>query len=422
MANAFSKEERVAFEDLLEKFDDNMVMSKAVRKYETDQVMMERANDTIWRPQPYIAQSYSGSDATSNFGDNTQMAVPSAINTQRHSTLNLNARELRDLLQERRFGEAAAQKLASDVNVSILTAASNLGSLVVPIAAAASGFDDVAQADAIMNEQGVMGYDRKLFLSTRDYNGMANNLSQISRSFGNTKSDNAYERAYVGPVAGFDTFKMDYANRIAAAGGGALLTIDTQAAANNYYTPRATSTAVTGEVQNVDNRFQTITITSTVGVAAGDAFTVGGVEAVHHITKNSTGELKTFRVVSVVDGTDLVITPPIISNQGSTDAEAQYQNVVVTPNATAPIVFLNANAANINPFWQKDCLEILPGRLAVPTDAGAAVMRAVSANGLEIVMQKQFDINTQKTKYRWDVLYGVVNLNPEMSGIMIFGQ
>ena len=173
----------------------------------------------------------------------------------------------------------------------------------------------------------------------------------------------------------------------------------------------------------MDNRFQTITVTSTTNVAAGDSFTIANVNAVHHITKGDTGQLKSFRVVSVPSSTTLVITPPIISNQGGTDAEAQNQNVVVTSAASnAAIVFLNTVTGFMNPFWQKDSLEILPGRYAVPTDAGAAVMRASTDQGIELVMTKQYDINTMKTKYRLDTLYGVVNKQPEMSGIIMFSQ
>jgi P22 coat protein - gene protein 5. len=76
----------------------------------------------------------------------------------------------------------------------------------------------------------------------------------------------------------------------------------------------------------------------------------------------------------------------------------------------------------MNPFWSKDAIEILPGRLAVPNDAGAATMRATTDNGVEIVMSKQFDINTQRTKFRVDTLYGVVNKQPQMSGVIMFGQ
>jgi hypothetical protein len=185
----------------------------------------------------------------------------------------------------------------------------------------------------------------------------------------------------------------------------------------------ATSVAATGESANVDNRFQTITHSSvTTELAAGDAITIDGVVAVHHITKQSTGELKTFRIVQRLTATTSVITPPIISAQGGTDAELQYQNVIVTTSAAATVDRLNVDAAPINCFWQKDALELLPGRYAVPADAGAAVMRASTDQGIELVMQKQYDVNTMKTKYRLDCLFGVVNKQPEMSGILLFGQ
>jgi hypothetical protein len=300
MANSFSKEERVAFENILEGFHDALVLSRNVGIYTTDQVMMERTNDVIWRPQPYIGESINaapGTDISASYKNFTQLSVPSSISFSKAVPFTLNALELRDALQEDRLGAAAKQKLASDINVAIMNVASLQGTLVVKRTAAATGYDDVAQADAIMNEQGVPDYDRTLALSSRDYNGMANDLSKASRSFGNEKSDSAYERSRVGMVAGFDTLKLDYANRLTAAAGGGSLTIDTQNAAVNYLVPAATSTSVGGQI-NVDNRYQTVTVSSTTNVAAGDAFTIAGVEAVHHITKQSTGQLKTFRVIS----------------------------------------------------------------------------------------------------------------------------
>lgn len=427
MANSFSKEERVAFEDLLEGFQDALVLSRNVAVYNTDQTMMERANNTIWRPQPYIAQSINSTPGTAIAGYQgmTQLAVPATLGYSKTVPWEMTTLDLRDALQEGRLGDSAKQKLASDINVAIMGAAANLGSLVVPIAAAAGDYDDVALCDAIMNEQGVPDYDRFLALSSRDYNGLAGNLVGTARSFGNQKSDKAYERSYVGMVSGFDTYKMDYANRKAAAAGGASITIDTDGVGTQAnYTPQATSTSVGGKI-NVDNRFQTVTVSSTTNVAAGDAFTIAGVQAVHHITKQSTGQLKTFRVVSVDSDTTMTITPPIIGAQGvsPTDAQLQYKNVsVVTPSNTAAIVWLNVNTAQVNVFWQRDSLEILPGRYAVPADAGVAVMRATTDQGIELVMQKFYDIDSMTIKYRLDTLFGVVNKNPEMSGILLFNQ
>lgn len=421
MSNAFSKEERVAFEQMLEGFQDALVLSRNVSVYKTNATQMERANNIIWRPQPYIAQSFDGTDMTGNFGDSTQLAVPSQININKVSTWVMTANDLNDALQEGRLGDAAKQKLASDINVSIMNKLAATATLVVKRTTAASGFDDVAQCEAIMNEQGVNQEGRKLALSTRDYNGMAGNLA--SRTLDNSKSLTAYDRAKVGMVASFDTYKLDYGNRQAAAAGTSV-TIN---GANQYYTPVATRTAATGETENVDNRYQNIAITVGGGtVAVGDCFTIADVYAVHHITKQSTGQLKTFRITAIISGSGgtgtVQISPPIISAGGGTDAELQYQNVDSTPASGAALVFLNTVAANINPFWVQDAVEIIPGGFVVPENAGAAVMKASTDQGFQMQLMKQFDINTRKIFYRLDTFYGVNNLQPEMTGIILFSQ
>lgn len=422
MANAFNKEERVAFENILEGFQDALVLSRNVSVYPTNGTEMERASDVIWRPQPFISQSFAGTDQSANFRDYAQLAVPATIGFSRSVPWTMSAKELRDALQEQRLGDAAKQKLASDINVSVMNVAANQGTLVVKRTVAATGFDDVALMDAIMNEQGVQSFDRYAAFSSRDYNNMASNLA--SRGTMQGKPVTAYEKAYVGNVSGFETFKLDYANRLTAAAGTSV-TIN---GANQYYTPKAISIASTGETANVDNRYQNIALTVGGGtVKVGDAFTIAGVNAVHHITKGDTGQLKTFRIIAQVSGSSgatgtYTISPPIISGQGATDAELEYQNVTATPANSAAVTFLNTASANVNVFWQKDALEILPGRYAVPDDAGTAVMRATTDQGIELVMQKFYDINTMRTKYRLDTLYGVVNKQPEMSGIILFSQ
>ena len=423
MANAFNKEERVAFENILEGFQDALVLSRNVSVYNTDSTMMERARDTIWRPMPYIAQSFTstvGSSISANYDDMTQLSVPATLGFSKTSAWKLNAKELRDALQEGRLGTAARQKLASDINVAVMNVAANQGTLVVAVAGAAGDYDDVALCDSIMNEQGIAMENRYLALNSRDYNGLAGNLAVATRSFGNAKSDKAYERNYVGMVAGFETYKLDYGNRITAQ--ATAVTIATNGAQVRYV-PQATSSSVGGQI-NVDNRYQTVTVSTTVGVNAGDAFQIAGIEAVHHITKLSTGQLKTFRVISVDSGTTMTISPPMIgANSAPTDAELQYKNInVASTSATASINWLNDNAAGVNCFWSKDAIELLPGRYSVPTDAGAAIMRASTDQGIELVMQKFYDIDTMTTKYRLDTLFGVTMSNPEMAGILLFGQ
>lgn len=416
MSNAFSKEERVAFEQLLEGFNDMLVMSRLVKKYMTDQQAMERSFNTIWRPMPYISQSFAGIDMTGNFNGYTQLAVPAQINQPRSVPWTMTALELRDALQENRLGDAAKTKLASDINVAVNAAVTSLGSLVVKRTSAASGFDDIAAIDAIYNEQGISADDRYAAYSSRDYNSMASNLAARQTLQG--RPETAYDKAYIGEVANFGVFKMDYAPRIAAAGGGAI----TIGAANQFYVPQATVAASYGEVTNVDNRFQTIIVSSTTGVAAGDCFQVAGVDSVHHITKQDTGQPKTFRVVSVVDSTHLQITPPFISGQGGSNAEICYQNVSATPANGAAITWLNTAASALNPHWKKDSIELLPGRFAAPTDAGVQVLRATTEQGIEMSLEKFYDIKTKTILYRADVFFGVAVLNTEMCGVELFNQ
>jgi hypothetical protein len=424
MANGFTKQETVMFDELLAGFNDALVLSNLVNIYETDQTIMERSNDQIWRPQPYINQSFSGLDQTANFGDVVQLSVPAYINTIRSSPWVLTANELRDAMQEGRIRDGAKQKLGSDINVDVNNSICNLGSLVVKRTAAASGFDDVAQCDSIMNEQGVVNDgSRSIAYSSRDYNSMASNLAGRGTVAGVVQT--AYERAYVNRVSGFDVFKMDYAPRLAAATATGVV----MNGANQRYVPTAFSlTAGTLTPVNTDNRFQTIAITvggSTIKV--GDCFTIAGVNAVHHITKVDTGQLKTFRVVAIVTGAGgtgtIQITPPIIAaDSAPVAAELQYKNVTATPANGAALVFLNTAAAAMNPFWIKGAVDLLPGRLVWPSDGGLAVMSGTTDQGMQLTMTKQAEIKTGKVNFRVDTKYGVAVTNTEMCGIELFSQ
>ena len=423
MANSFSKEEKVAFDQALEGFQDGGIISKMFKKTTMDGTQAERTGNTFWRPMPYIAQSFTGLDQSANFNRNyTQLSVPASLGYTHSVPLTMSATELRDALQEQRLGKAAMQRLASDINVDCSNLAALTGTVVVKRTAAATGFDDVAAIDDAMNRMGIQMEGRRLRLPSNHYNSMASNLAQRQNVSGKVLS--AYERAAVGTVAGFDTYKLDYGYRLTAA-AGVTVTVN---GANQRYVPKATSTAGTGETSNVDNRYQNLTIGVTSGtVKVGDAFTIAGVNEVHHITKQDTGSLKTFRVAAIVSGAGgagvIQISPPIIAADSSaTDAELQYKNVTATPASGAAITFLNTTSSVVAPFWQEEAFEILPGKYVPAENSGMAIMSATTDNGITVTMARQGAIGDLSTKYRWDVFYGLVNLQPQMTGIELFGQ
>lgn len=424
MANSFSKEELVAFDEVFTRFEDNLVISKLFNTFTVDGQMMERGGNTIWRPMPYIAQSFTGLDQSSNFARNyTQLVVPATLSYSHSVPLTLSATELRDQLQRQRLGDAALQRLASDINVDCSNIAALTGTMFVKQSGAASGFSNVAALDTAFNRTGVNMENRIAVFSSTDYNTMAADLAgrQVLQP-GKTLS--GYEKALVGTVANFETYKLDYAYRLTAAAG----TTVTVNGASQYYTPAATTLDAGGLVYvNKDNRYQNLTVAVVSGtIKVGDAFTIAGVNEVHHITKADTGSLKTFRVTGIVSGAGgsgvIQISPPIISATGGTDAEKQYQNCTAAPANGAAITWLNTVSAPVNPFWQGDAFEIVPGRYEPDDNAGLAVASATTSQGVTITMARQGAIGDLSTKYRWDVYYGLVNKQPEMTGATMFNQ
>lgn len=422
MPNSFSKEERVMFDELLAGFQDALTISRNVATHNTDQTMMERTGDIIWRPQPYILPSYDGLDQSANFNDKTQLSVPATIGFKKSVPFQLTATEARDMLQSGRMRDAAQQRLSSDINVAVTNVACLQGTLVVKRTGAIQGFDDVAACEAIMREQGVSTLDASIGIHVREYNSMASNLANRAQVSG--KVQTAYDQALIGRIAAFEAFKLDYTYRLTAAGG----TTVTVNGANQRYVPKATSTASgTGETSNVDNRYQNLAVTVSSGtIKVGDSFTIAGVNAVHQITKQDTGQLKTFRVTAIVSGGGgsgvIQISPAIVAADSSpTQAETQYKNVTATPANGAAITWLNTTSANVHPFWTRDSIEILPGRYSID-DAGISVMRGTTDQGFELVFTKQTGIDGLKTKFRVDTMFGVANLNPEMNGVMLLGQ
>jgi hypothetical protein len=431
-ATAFSKQETVFFDELLAGFDDLLVMGRNVSKFQADPVVLERSQGTaIWRPTPYVSVSVdgpAGTDISASFADVTQLSVPIGLGYNKAVPWTMTSDDLNDKQQRERKYQSAMQRLATDINVAVANVAALQGTLIVKRTVAASGYDDLALADALMMEQGLVGdaSRRVAVLHARDYNNAAGTLAKPQTS-PNPKVNNAYENAYIGRVAGFETFKSDYTYRLTAA-AGVTVTVN---GANQRYVPKATSTAATGEIQNVDNRYQNLAVTVTSGtIKVGDKFTIAGVNAVHHISKADTGQPKTFTVTAIVSGAGgtgtIQISPPIIAaDSAPTQPELEYKNVTATPANGAAITWLNTVSSNVAPFWDERAIELLPGRNGVDeglTAAGAGFMQGSTELGVQVTMYKWFDIKTKKYLYRCDTRFGVGMTNPEMCGLMLFGQ
>lgn len=409
MANAFNKNEVVMFDKVLEKFQKDLVISQNCSRFSPPETDMQRQGDTFWRPMPFIAETVDGLDIAGQYKSLTQLSVPASLSTIKNVPWELDVKEMRDSWYMEQESEAAAQGLSAAVETAIATNVAYTGARVVK-RGALTGYPDLAECQSVFTETGVPRGMRKMALNTRDNQAVAGVLAGKETMAGRPEAATA-ESAIGRRFAGFDTWDVDYLPSLHAAGGGGGITV---VGYDQALTPAATSTAASGETSNVDNRYMNLTVSSTTGVVAGDCFTITGVNSVHLITKTDTGQLFTFRVIQVVNGTTLKVTALIDSGP--------YQNVTAAPAHGAGLTFLNTVAGQVNVFWHQRSIEVIGGNLPVERLAGMEVMKGRTDNGIQLVMAKQGGIDNYKQKYRWSIFFGTVNLNPLMNGIMLSGQ
>ena len=419
MASDFTKQERVMFDDMIEGFDDMLVIAKGAETYTPPNPEdMARAGDEFWLSAPQISASFDGFDQSGNFGGITELSVPVRIGYHKSVPVQLSAKEMRVQSAMDRKGKSAKQRLASDVNLALFNTVALQGSIFVKRTTAPTGFDDVALADAAMTERGIPIDDRMMFLAPRVYNGMASNLA--NRATDNRRDLDAYAKASIGDIAGFDTYKNDQSIRLAAATGGAVLVNG----ANQRTVPASTTTAGTGEAANKDNRYTDLAVDggTYANIKTGDAFTITGVNSLHMITKQDTGQLMTFRVVGKSSAGVIRIYPAIVDAAEGSAASIEYANVSAAPADNAALTWLNTTAAELNPFFRRESLLLIPGSFSVNAGDGWLVQSATTDLGINITYTRQGEINDLSTKARWDIDFGTALVNPDQAGVEMFGQ
>lgn len=422
MANSFPYAIRTAFDNVVESFEDQLTYAKAATKIDLGSAQEQvYTRDKVWIPQPMIGSSYDGFDQTSNFDGLTQLWAPASVGFHKASPKKLSAKEMRNTQAITMYTEEVKNKLASDVNSAVRRRVALEGAIFTKRTVAATGYDDWGLANAQMSEIGVPVNNRYAFIGLRTAVGVMSNVA--ARQQMGDLSLKAYERSMISSnLASFNAYQDDQPIRLAAATGGAT----TVNGANQYWEPAATTVQTDGTENNRDNRYSTLVVTSAAigNIKPGDAFTLTGVNSVNMISKQDTGQLKTFRVISVNTTTNtLTIAPALISNGGNTIGGREYQNVSATPANGATLTWLNTVTNELNPFFLKSAVGLLPGTFEVEPEDGWEVMQATTPElGIRIICTKQGAINDLSTKIRWDIDFGTVLTQPDFAGAMMFSQ
>lgn len=410
MPNAFVKDLEIMFEEFVEGYDASCVVSQEAEKSFPDAQAMQRAGDTFYVKQNYHVDVVTGLDVSAaTRTDVIERVVPTVFRTPDNVIYEFDAKELRDPEKMRKSGQAAALRLAAEVDKNLYAAAKNSASMVIK-KVGAFAWTDGAQAEALMVSRGIVAGEKKLFMNPTDWLAVATDLG--NKAYMSDWSKTAYERSMVPNIASFKTFRTDTVSNLAATGTVSGTTVS---GATSH-----TVTAMTGDVPT-DNRYGALTVAGAniANIKNGDCFTLANsgttINAVHMIDKSDSGNAMTFRVVSGGGTANLTITPKII-------ASGPYQNVTAGAANGATLTFLNTVTKPVNVFWNQGAVTLDYGRLVFPSGTGASVMTATTKQGVPLVQVAQMNAQTGKLFVRNTTMYAATVLDPEKVGIIIANQ
>lgn len=414
MANSFAKKIDVFFDDVVAGFDATNISSKNVSQYKAPAEALALNGQTFHRPMPLMTEIVDGRDITGQYKDLVELTVPATLTEShiRNVPVKLTGVDLNNPYAFDNIVKTSNILLSNKLDTLVANRVAERGTLAVINAGAIDTYDDAAEADALMLEQQATRGERIMLLNPRMAKNIAGNLA--GRQTMNTAPMNAYQRSTLQPIAGFDTFRVDYGKSITGSEGAGYLVSGAQS-----HTP------VSADVNGIpaDNRTQTLVVKTGTGAAVGDVFIIAGVDAVGHINKQSTGQPKTFRILAI-SGSNWTISPAIVPADGASAAQKAYANVTTGAAADAAITILNKKTSAASVFYEKSAIEIVHADFNTePFEAsGKRVRKATTDSGIQIVMLSDSNVDTLAANYRLFVWANVEVLNPELAGIMLENQ
>lgn len=419
MANDLANKVDIFFEEVVAGFEAMNISAKNCAQYKPGAGQLAEGGQTFYRPMPILTEVVDGRDVSSAYNDVTELTVPSTLTEShiRNTPVSFTGKDLNNPHILDRTVQGATVMLSNKLDVLVADCVATYGSLVVTSSTNIDTYDEAAVADALMLEQQCSKGQRMMMLNPRMAINLAGNLAGRGTMQGAPMD--AYTRSMLPPIAGFDTFRTDYGKSIT----GSASTGDLVMGASQNLTPAAMSGGLP-----VDNRTMTLNVDDGAagahGLVAGDCITIDGVYAVGQINKQSTGQLKTFRVISVPSATSIELAPAIIPADGAAQSQKDYANVTTTPADNAAITVLNTVTKPASVFFEKDAVEIIHADFNTEPfeSTGKKVRKSTTDSGIQVIMLSDSNIDTLVAKYRLFIWASAEMLNYELGGILLEAQ
>ena len=385
---------------MLKLLKNNLVMGRLVTTEFKNE--FKKVGDTVYikRPPEFVVRE----GAVAQVQDVVEGEAPIKIDRQRGIDISFTSLEktltVTDLLNSEIMNAEAAQ-LAQTIDSDLMSQALEFPNWVGTPGQTINSATDFFEAPQRLDLLAVPGADRAGVLSPIDYWALAGTFTGL---YAQTEvANNALQRAKI-PLLGNVQPYM------------------TQSVINLVTGTRAASGAsqVDGAAQNVtyasiaaNDYKQTLNLkglTSGHTIKAGEVFSIAGVYSLNPRTKQSTGVL--YQMVNladaVADGTGkvtLTIANPIIVG-------GAYATVDAAPADSANVTFMGtaSTAYRQNAVFHKSAIGLVFAKLVQPF-SGEASYATDPETGVSIRYWRTSDGINDTHLHRWDVLYGVKNID-----------
>lgn len=413
----------VMFEEALDTYEPQDMLLPTTTFYEPDAGDMQNSGNIIWRPVQQHAPVISGWDLTGLETGIIEETYPAVLGTPTNDLVSQRADDMRDMRFWQKRGAEAGRQQATNLNKAIATAIGTQGAMFYR-SNATSGYDVIAEGQALMNERQGAKSDRYFLLNDRDNLKFGKDLA--ARQTVQGRPETTWATGQIGQnIAEFDVYTASFLPNLVGGADPA-----TTVTANQSFAPTAgTVDPVLSTVTNVDYRTATIPVTASAAYNVGDKVTFANgattVKAVGLADKSNTGVAMTFTIVGKPNGTSITVFPkPIaLDDPALSTLEKAYANIDTRILNAATVNRMNIDASKkTNLFYDKDAVEVLGG--TIPANLfqsfdGLKVINQTMKNGLKMYMIYDANMINMQFRYRLFTWWGITIKDPSRCGVAV---
>ena len=402
MANNF-KNTSLVTRIMLKEFMNALQMGSKVDRQLDSQFRKVGTSIEVRRPIMFVAND----GAVLVKQDVEEKAAQVTLDKRKHVGFAITSQDLTLKVEDftTRYVQPAAAELAQQVETEIGEVYKQIGNFVGTPGTAPSTFLEVGAAAKVLTKLGTpMNVRWSAFYDEDASLALADGLKAV---FPTDIAKKAIEEAAIGRYSKFMLFE-NQSLALHTVGAYAGTPLINGASQDTTYQTSGDSWTQSLITDGWDNSITDLLL-------AGDVITIAGVNSVNRKTRKNTGDLQTFVVTTDVSSgastgpATLTISPPII-------VSGPFQTVTAVP-ADGAVITVKTGAANAehkqNLAFHENAITLAMAPLDMPED-GASASRESFGN-ISIRAVRQYDINTDETVYRFDILFGVKAQNPDFA-------